>query len=302
MPRRKLYEPYDNSSDRVKLPLHLYGGGLVQQNQSVSISIGGRNGADVVSDFELRQMVEDEVTDLFLGLASSQVVLAEQFGFAGARLWCLVRTPRYVLLPDHREGKPGDFDIIVGSILDDDYVDLSILGLVECKVGKAPPTCDSSRTELPKFATSRGTTQARAAVELGFDFVSLAHFLVRDASDESPALWSSAADAANFRVETERLQGSLLKDDDDPPFGIISIGMGQVRGADPHLSGAISPTIVHRAPRLERRGHSLRREIEANIRTRIPKNMPAAPFFHFCQRCSQLFGTADARSYHCGDC
>jgi len=82
--RRSLYEAHPDYPDRVKLPLHLYGGGTVRSGESVAISIGARTASEALCDFELRNMIEDQITDLFLGLPSSQVVFAEQFALSGS--------------------------------------------------------------------------------------------------------------------------------------------------------------------------------------------------------------------------
>lgn len=185
----------------------LFGGGFVAPGQSVPINIGGRNAEDLWCDQVLRKLDEDPVVDAFLGLPPGPMIFGHEFGFAGERLWCLVRAPRQALVPsDPGPGrKPGDFDVIVGRIVDE-VIDLSVLGLVECKVGRAITKDDSPDVRYNGW----GTEQASDAALLGFDYVLLAHFLVRDPAPGPGLTWSAAADAANFRPEIDRMHGRAV--------------------------------------------------------------------------------------------
>lgn len=206
---KRLFERADSDSDRVFLPMHIYGGGVFTSGvRTQSIDIGGRNIDNLFSDRRLSRMVENEVVDAFLNLPSAQVILATQFDMPREKIWCLVRAERRTMLPLSPVGEIGEFDIIVGRIIDD-YVDLSTLGLVECKLAKTQASATEHSTKMPKYSSGWGTTQLSAARGLGFDFLLAAHFLVRPPSEVPDQSWSSAADAANFRREAERLHGMM---------------------------------------------------------------------------------------------
>lgn len=298
---QRLFERADDVSDRVIVPMHLYGAGTFTSTsgQSISINIGGRSHANL-NDRRLLKMIEDEIVDTFLRLPSAQVLLSEQFEMGRDRIWCLVRAERRVLLPSSPAGDIGEFDIIVGRIVDD-YVDLSTLGLVECKVAKTQALTNERRAKLPKYSSGWGTRQLEAARELGFDFLLAGHFLVRPPSDGPDQSWSAAADASNFRREAERLYGLMEKQVPEPAHGLLAIGWGHVSGADPRLSGVLMPMELWKSPRQARTANVLRTELQQSLRRLIPSRRPAARFFRFCEKCgtADLFSSDDAFVLRC---
>jgi hypothetical protein len=301
---KRLFERADSDSDRVFLPMHIYGGGVFTSGvRTQSINIGGRNIDNLFSDRRLSRMVENEVVDAFLNLPSAQVILATQFDMPREKIWCLVRAERRTMLPLSPVGEIGEFDIIVGRIIDD-YVDLSTLGLVECKLAKTQASATEHSTKMPKYSSGWGTTQLGAARGLGFDFLLAAHFLVRPPSEVPDQSWSSAADAANFRREAERLHGMMEARETNPFYGVVAIGWGHVVGADPRISGALTPMQLWKSPRLERPNNRCRADIERALRQLIPERRPAARFFRFCERCrtAVVFASDDASRLRCDAC
>lgn len=301
---RRLYEPADEepgaAPGAVRVEMHIYGGGVfTAQRQSMSINIGARNADDPISDDELIEMNEDRAVDTFLAVPSAAHILSRQFGFIGERIWCLVRAPRRVLVPSSPDGKPGDFDLIVGRIVDD-WVDVSTLGLVEFKIAKTSSSPHETTAAVPKYASGRGTKQVETACDLGFDYVLLAHLLVRDPNALWDGTWADAANAANFRRDTERVYGALEQREPDPGYGVVVIGWGQAAGANPRFTGAMTPTVLWQTPRNNRR-HTHRAEIERQLRLLIPDRRSAAPYFRFCDRCdaAAVFDTQDPSVVRC---
>ena len=90
----------------------------------------------------------------------------------------------------------------------------------------------------------------------------------------------------------------------DPFYGVVAIGWGHVIGADPHVSGALTPMQLWKSPRLARPANSHRAEIERSLRRLIPNRRPAAKFFRFCERCGSgdLFASDDASQLRCEAC
>ncbi|HEY4244623.1 MAG TPA: hypothetical protein VGM88_32640 [Kofleriaceae bacterium] len=294
---KPLFERADEESDRVLIPTHLYGNSRFTRGvRTKQVNMGGRSSDDIRSDRAIHRMVEDEVVDAFLSTVSAQLVLAEQFGLDGQNLWCLVRTERRILLPSAPTGDIGEFDLIVGRVTDG-HVDLSVLALVECKLGKL-------REGKQKFGSGWGTTQLHAARDLGFDYLLAMHFILAPPSVGSDHSWSGALTAAHFPSEIGRHFGSMKAREADPPFGVVCVGWGQVDGADPLLSGVICPVPLWEAPRLRPSQDGHRAEIKKSLRDLIPEARPAARFFRFCVKCRtrDLISSDDASVLCCESC
>lgn len=295
---RRLFDKADDVSDRVIYPLALYGGGTLGPHRTASIMIGGASPGADPSNRQLRAETEDRIVDAALDIPGMVLSIAEHLTLR-MPVWCLLRTPRRTLFPSVPDGQPGDFDVIMGEIVDGRFIGLERLALIECKLGKV-----RSADAMPKYASGRGTTQVRGALDLGFDQILLLHFLVRDPTERTAnqAPWADSADSAKFARQMERVDGVLTREDEDGPYGSMIIGWGHIAGVDPAIAGAFSPVPLRKAPMLTRdRARERRLELAQNLRRLFPDSRPAERFYGRCERCgtAKIFGADRVAALHC---
>lgn len=255
----------------------------------LTLDFGGHPGT---ADRHLFDHPENLIVDSSL---KNEIILyfyASQAGFAPGACWFLIGDKRHELLPRHREGKPGDFDIIVGPVRGG-ILCFDNLGEIEVKIRKVDADGRPKST-----ASGSGTKQGYGAAEVGFDRVLLLHLLVREPSDVPPGCarsWSAMHNAdfghpmrATANLVRKATAGRPM------PFGYAQMGISQIPGTDPSLSGGLSVVPVEPPPvrPLNHRDDVRQRrvELEHQLGRLLGERRPAERFFRRCDRCGRLFG------------
>lgn len=247
----------------------------------------------------LSRLVESEILARLLGQHWGRDFLLRTLGLNPEASWCLLEEPRNRLLPDHRDGKPGDFDLIAGPITEG-RVSFEEISEIEVKVRKI------EADGHPK-SFSTGLDQASGAASIGFDRVLLLHILVGEERAEAPGdspTWRSIRNA-DFLRPMKATVGMIQKVEQDKPapYGYALLGWGQIPGVDPLLSGGASPVLARPAPLrplIHRTDVSVRRQaLEKGLHQLLGTRRPGKPLFRRCKKCGVLFSPATSSLMRC---
>lgn len=290
------------SEEKRGLPVVIWDSAQIgPDTKTAHFSFAGHPGTTEHTLFEFgeHQIVERVA---FFDFASAFVV--ETLGLESNSAWCLINEQRHAILPDGPDGKPGDFDLIVGPIRDG-LVHFDCLAEAEIKIRKV-----DVNGKPRSFASGQGTTQAQGAAELGFDRTLLLHVLVQDSSGDigGAAWWRATAGRSDFHETVRRTIGQVRNhlDLDSAPFGYGLLGWGHASTVEPTITGAIVP-VRQRDPPLRplHDRHAVRRNrdrIESGLRRRLGERRPAARVFRACCRCGQVFATGKVAHDKCQTC
>ncbi|MGE0711704.1 MAG: hypothetical protein AB7N76_26655 [Planctomycetota bacterium] len=237
----------------------------------------------------LYDLAESAVLLRALGHSLPRDYILSWLGLDPQASWCVLGLLRQHLSRELPLGKPGDFDLIGGRVVDGvpsfDY-------LVELEVKRRTVRDDGA----PDNMSENGTKQAEGAAALGFDRVLLLHLLVgaeRDLPDGCADSWASVHNgdfAQAVKMTAGRLR-SILDSDRAPRFGYGLLGWGQVKDTDPSLTSAVCPVLLRPPPELRCHGPMgpSRERMIAGLKSFFsrPGVDPRHRFFFICQRCHE---------------
>jgi hypothetical protein len=292
MSGKPLYERRIVDGREVELvPTTLYFSQTVPAGATSAIAVAAQPGK---YDEALGDLSESKILSRLLGVPAIRTAIIESVGFAEiSKPWFLVETDRRVLLPSVPDGKPGDFDLIVGRTRDGHLV-FDELAEVEFKIRRT----DSEGN--PKSAPL-GIDQGRGAAACGFDRVILAHVLVREPSNPAPTApgwWDLVYNAAGSRRALEGNVGMMRAQcSSDETFGFMTISLGQGNGGDPSRSGAIQQVNLWPAPRrpfaFSAEPSARRKQIALKLKEQLGERRPWSSFFRLC-RCGRVIAGDNA--------
>jgi hypothetical protein len=292
MSGKPLYERRIIDGREVELvPTTLYFSETVPAGATSTISVAAQPGK---YGEPLGDVSESKILSRLLGVPAIRTAIIESVGFAEiSGPWFLVETDRRVLLPSAPDGKPGDFDLIVGGTREGHLV-FDELAEVEFKIRRT----DSEGN--PKSAPL-GIDQGRGAAACGFDRVVLAHVLVCEPPNPAlttPGWWNLVYNAAGSR---RALEGNVAmmraQCSDHETFGFMTMSLGQGNGGDPSRSGAIQPVNLwpapHRPYALSAGPSAHRQQIALKLRDLLGDRRPWSAVFRLC-RCGRLVAGENA--------
>lgn len=174
--------------------------------------------------------------------------ILDRIGYDYPKCWVMIHTKTRNLVPRWGDQKPGDIDIIVGSIVDDE-LSLENLLAIEVKIRKI-----TSQDKLNSFPSGRGTTQAAGLSKLGFNKVILLHVLLRDPKEvpeDAHPNWNIMVNTSffDFYKACENQIVDFIKENDSY-FGYAWIGLGQVHGRSYSESGGVSHRMAVNPPEI----------------------------------------------------
>ncbi len=225
-------------------------------------------------------IAEAEMTRVAVAKQPLRGAIAEALGF-GEPVWMLLGEARARIFPDDPDGKPGDFDIMVGPLRDGRPA-LAPLGMVEVK--RSPVRADGKPKSRP---SGLGTTQARGGALLGFDRVLLAHFVLGpDESIRTPP--GKVAIPEHYEV-VDRIVKNIRRADPLGPgrrYGTLVVEWARARASSIERTGAVSFLLGDSAPRLTPT-HDRRQLLDAHLRAVLPRE-DCPPYLWRCDVCAEI--------------
>lgn len=225
-------------------------------------------------------IAEAEMIRIAIAKQPVREALAEALGIIQP-VWMLTGETRARIFPDDPDGKPGDFDIIVG-LLESGRPSLATLGMVEIK--RSPVRADGRAKSPP---SGLGTTQARNGARLGFDRVLLTHFVL--GPDEALRTSPGKAAIPEHYAVVERLVKNIRRSDKAGPgrkYGTLVVEWARARGASIERTGSVSFFLGDRTPKLTP-DREVRAVLEAHLRAALPSE-GCPPYLWRCERCAEI--------------
>lgn len=225
-------------------------------------------------------IAEGEMLRIAMTKEPLREALAEALGFVEP-VWMLLGEARARIFPNDPDGKPGDFDIIVGPLRNGRPL-LDPLGMIEVK--RSPVRADGKAKSRP---SGLGTTQARCGAMLGFDRVLLVHFVLGpDESVRTPR--GKVAIPEHYDV-VQRVVKTIRREDPIGPgrrYGTLVVEWARARGTSIERTGAVSFLLGDTTPRLAP-NRERRDALDAHLRGALPpENCP--PYLWRCERCAKI--------------